>query len=75
MAGFDVLGMNFKSGRRFGYDFAWDIVCIFHIFLLSGIYGGSGTGVKECFGSWDYWLLVVHSCKFEAIMVIAIGIV
>ena len=58
-----------KSGRGFGYDFAWDIVCIFHIFLHSGFNGGSGTWVKECFGSWDYWLLVVLSCKFEAIMV------
>lgn len=64
--------MNFKSGRGFGYDFAWDIVFVLHIFLISGFCGGSETGDKECFGSWDYWLLVVHSCKFEANMVIII---
>lgn len=67
--------MNFKSGRGFGYDFAWDIVFVFHIFLISGLCGGSGTGVKECFGSWDYWLLVVHSCELEADMVNTVNLV
>lgn len=67
-----VLDMNFKSGRGSGYDFAWDIVLVFHVFLITGFCGGSETGVEDCFDSWDYWLLVVHSCEFEANMVIIV---
>lgn len=61
--------MNFESGARLGYRFSWDFVCILHIFLSACFFGGEGTGFEECFDSWDYWLLVVHSCKFKANLV------
>lgn len=64
-----IWDVNFESGARLRYHFSWDFVCIVHIFLSAGFFGGEANGFKECFDSWDYWLLVVHSCKFEANMV------
>lgn len=58
------------SGRKLGNSITRDTVCIICVFLLVCFAGGSSTGVEECCGAGDYWLLVVYSCKFEAYVVI-----
>lgn len=65
-----VLLLNFALGGKFRYHFAGNTVPVVHFLLLDCLFSGSTIGLKECSGSWHYWLLVVRGCKFEAIMVI-----
>lgn len=66
-----VFELIFNPGRWSWDDIAWNIVCIFHVFLLVCIFGGSISGLKECAYSWDHWVLVFRSCKLDTIMVIS----
>lgn len=63
------VSFSFLSGGRFGNYFTWDIVFVFLSFCISGIICGSKARVKECSDPRNYWVLVVHSCKFEAVVV------
>lgn len=65
------LRLNFVLGGESGNDFAWDIVPLIHLFQFNCVIGGSSIGFEERSDSWDYWLLVIRSCEFGAIMVIA----
>ena len=58
------------SGGRFRDSFAGDFVFIFYGFFFGCFVGGSVSGVQKCSCSWDYWVLVVHSSKFVAVLVI-----
>ncbi|KAF6143223.1 hypothetical protein GIB67_038064 [Kingdonia uniflora] len=58
---------NLQRGEL-GDNVVRDIVCVVYGVFVSGIEYGEDARVEERVGSWDYWVLVLHSCEYYTVV-------